>query len=52
MSRPKKIHPPLKASFSTVLEVIATGSETGKHKIIKVAKRITKSKPDKEKPAK
>jgi hypothetical protein len=30
MSRPQKIHPPIKGDFNSILAAVATGSGTGK----------------------
>ena len=44
MSRPQKIHQPLKASFAAVLESVAMGGGAGKRAAIKLMKQNSKSK--------
>ena len=38
MSRPQKIHPPLKGDFNSILTAVALGSGKGKRAALKLAK--------------
>lgn len=43
MSRPQKIHAPLKGSFNTILSAVALGGGAGKKAAIKLAKQAGKT---------
>jgi hypothetical protein len=47
MSRPQKIHKPIKGGFNQLLTIIATGSGAGKKAVLKLAreKKRHKSEP-------
>lgn len=50
MSRPQKVHKPLKADFTTILVAVAEGTGAGKRTARKLAaKAQNKAKPDKRK---
>ena len=52
MSRPQKIHKPIKGDFDGILGVIGMGSGKGKHTAIELQKRSATAKMSQAKPEK